>query len=178
MKKLALTPLLIIAAFNTQSHEFLTEILTQQNSSYTTNYVPVASYQLTKSEILEISQNGTQIDYYKTRDKSLLAVPRKTKLNNCSNQKVASTGSDMTNIIVEATCGQFDNFSHARAAAVTTCYNLDTLSAGVYPSVLVPLYLAPSTFVNYDTASPNHHQSYDLNDGLTFKCVYQTKEVN
>ncbi len=149
--------ILIMQLSSTSSaHEFLSEILTQQNGS--TNFVAVANYHLTQSEILAVNGVGTHIDYIKDRSNKLVAVPRDPKLS-CKN-----TGS--------RTCGQFDHFSQARSAAITTCYELGLQQGNVYSGQLVPLYIGPSSFVDSDTASADHHLNYNLIDGLSFNCGY------
>lgn len=138
------------------AHEFLSEILTQQSGS--SNFVAVANYHLTQGEILAVNGHGTQVDYIKNRSQKLVAVPRDPALS-CEN-------------IGSKTCGQFDHFSQARSAAVTTCYELGLQQPNAYPAELVPLYIGPSTFVDSDSASADHHLNYNLLDGLSFNCGY------
>lgn len=156
LPKTAALILLSQLASTASAHEFLSEILTQQNGS--SNYVSVANYHLTQSEILAINGHGTHIDYIKDRSAKLIAIPRDPKLS-CE-----KSGSK--------TCGQFDHFSQARTAAITTCYELGVQQANVHNGQLVPLYIGPSTFVDSDTASADHHLNYNLLDGLSFNCGY------
>jgi len=156
LHKVASLVILSNLAGTATAHEFLSEILTQQSSS--SNFVAVANYHLSQSEILAINGHGTHIDYIKDRSEKLIAIPRDPKLS-CEN-----SGSK--------TCGQFDHFSQARSAAVTTCYELGVQQSNVYPGELVPLYIGPTTFVDSDTASADHHLNYNLLDGLSFNCGY------
>ena len=147
-----------IAMTQSDAHEFLSEILTQQNPGSNVIFTPVASYHLTQEEIVGINQHGQHVDYYQDRSKGLKAVARQP--------------SDSCEASGSKTCGQFDHFTRARNAAITTCYQLENQSPDSYPSNLVPLYLAPSSFVDVSTASDNHHLNYNLIEGITFNCGY------
>ncbi len=153
-----LTSLLFITSFfnYVSAHEFLSEILTQQNANG--NFVIVATYHLTQNEINEVNGHSVQVDYIKNRSNELVAIPRDPA------QSCEKSGS--------RTCGQFDHFSQARSAAVSTCYELGIQQKTSYPSQLVPLYLGPSSFVDSDKASADHHLNYHLLHGLSFSCGY------
>jgi len=151
---LVLIPNLAVTA---SAHEFLSEIMTQQSGG-SSNFTAVANYHLSQNEILEINGQGNHVDYIKTRSQKLIAVPRDPALS-CEN-------------IGSKTCGQFDHFSQARNAAVTTCYQLGVQQPDLYPTGLIPLYIGPSSFVDADAASADHHLYYTLLDGLSFNCGY------
>ena len=170
MKKITLSLLLLSLSAGAQAHEFLTNIIIQQTNQQTTTenpmYISVRNYQLSKDQIISIGKTGKHIDYYKTRDKKLVAVVRDLS-ENCK-----SSGSGGTAVEISATCGQFDHFSQARSAAVTICYELGNQSPSLYPNGLVPIFIGPSTFVELNTAAANHHLDYNLSHGLNFNCGY------
>ncbi|MCW9017830.1 MAG: hypothetical protein OQJ89_12745, partial [Kangiellaceae bacterium] len=143
---------------SSHGHEFLSEILTNQTMSGTVTFVPVANYQLNKEQIVAKLQVHPHVDYYQQRTGQLVAVQRNP------DKDCESSGSK--------TCGQFDHFSMARSAAIITCHQLAQQEAELYPSGLIPLYLAPSTFVEAGSATDDHHINYNLDQGINFNCGY------
>ncbi|WP_196140853.1 hypothetical protein [Aliikangiella sp. G2MR2-5] len=143
-----------------QAHKFLSEILTEQNLGSNAYFVHIANYQLTEEEILNINNNNQRVDYYLDRTSKLVAVKQKEE-DTCENSGFK-------------TCGQFDHFSQARSAAIITCHQLYEQNPSLYPATLVPLYLSPTTFVELDTATNDHHINYNLVQGLSFDCGYIT----
>ena len=143
---------------SSHAHEFLSEILTNQTMSGTATFVPVANYQLNKDQIIAKLQAHPHIDYYQQRSGQLVAVQRNP------DKDCESSGSK--------TCGQFDHFSMARSAAIITCHQLTQQEADLYPSGLIPLYVAPSTFVEAGSAPTDHHINYNLDQGINFNCGY------
>lgn len=172
MKKITLPLLLLGLSAGAQAHEFLTEIITQQSSAENSMYVSVQNYQLSKDQIIAIGNDGKHIDYYKTRDKKLVAVVRDLS------ESCRSRSSESTSVGILTTCGQFDHFSQARSVAVKICYELGNLSPLLYPSGLIPIFIGPSSFVDLNTAAANHHQDYNLNHGLNFNCGYRSEDFN
>jgi hypothetical protein len=157
-------PVLIIALFaniplSAKSHEFLTEVLVQLQGN--SGFTAVASYNLTEAEILQLNDLGTQVDYYQTKGGQLVAAP----------QDISDVCDSNSNI---KTCGQFDHFSQSRSAAITTCYELAALNPTQYPGGLFPVFIGPQSFVTAGSASVDHHENYDLSEGIEFECSYKT----
>ena len=163
MNKLLSICIIWCVSFCAQSHEFLTEIINQQSVTGNTIYTPVTNIQLTQSEILGLQPQKNVVDYYPTRDNKLRAVLHDPD-DNCE-----SSGS--------RTCGQFDHFSLARGAAIFVCYQLGQQLSNLYPNGLVPRFISPSSFVDNDTASQDHHINYSLSEGLNFDCGYFIEDL-
>lgn len=158
MHGLIVAAAITVVSSSSQAHEFLSEILTNQTVSGTVTFVPVANYQLNKDQVVAKLQAHPHVDYYARRSGELVAVQRNPD-DNCE-----SSGSK--------TCGQFDHFSMARSAAIITCHQLGQQEADLYPAGLIPLYLAPTTFVEAGSATNDHHLNYNLDQGINFDCGY------
>lgn len=161
MKKLGLSILLFSLPLITNAHEFLAEILIQQDESKSEHLISAGNHQLSSSDIYNIYKREHQIN---------VTLQRKSEDNNQKSlfkfQQVPKCPYD------NATCGQFDPFSMARLAAITTCHEKANASPELYPNGLIPQFIGPSSFVSAGSASSNHHDNYTLNDGLNFNCVY------
>ena len=153
-----------VVTSSSHAHEFLSEVLTNQTMSGTVTFVPVANYQLNKDQIVAKLQTHPHVDYYQQRSGKLVAVQRNPD-DDCE-----SSGSK--------TCGQFDHFSMARSAAIITCHQLSQQQPDLYPSGLVPLYHAPSTFVEAGSATTDHHLNYNLDQGINFDCGYMSTTLD
>jgi len=158
MKKLLGIVVIYLISIAAHGHQFLTETFQQLNVTTNHIFVPVINLQLNSDQILSLDPQNKPIDYFTTRERKLKAVPRDPKLS-CENQ-----GS--------RTCGQFDHFSLARGAAVSACYQLGAAFPDLYPEGLIPRFIGPSSFVDGDSASADHHLGYLLAEGINFDCGY------
>ena len=161
----------IVFTVTASSHTFITEILVNNNpGQYSNQYNTVQTYSFTEDEIMQsYDENVHSVkDIIRLETlKEVIPTTQTIQIQTCENVRVrgSDSGSELK------TCGQFDHFNAARAAAIKTCYTLNTNNPGQYPSGLIPRFSGPATFVNFDTATVNHHDVYHVSHGLQFSCV-------
>ncbi len=179
MKKTIILGLLTVG-LTANAHKFITEILVETNpTQYNPNYNYVQSFNLSDNDILNMydekpSYLRRESQYFKDRIEletlKEVLTPEKTE-----ETIVCPPGEHRSkNTPAQKTCGQFDHFNAARTAAVKTCYQLNQLNQGMFPSGLIPLYYGPTTFVDAGKAADDHHINYNISQGLHFACVEVT----
>ncbi len=148
------------------AHDFLTEILAY-NSEYGYNPYHVAvSYDLSEKDLvggLNISRSKFEMDTLTRRS----STQNKRK----EYQKVGRTDCDFESGSLNKTCGVFDHFNAARAAAVDRCNAYALLHQADYPHGLIPQFTGPATFTDGVGPAANHHDDYRFVHGLSFNCV-------
>ena len=169
MKNLYLLLLSVCLTFVAHSHQFITEILVEESSGqYPTNnqYNTIQSYSLNEDEILEAYDEPiySVSDRIKLETlKQVIPTTETIEVTTCENTRTRKS--------VQKTCGQFDHFNAARAAAIKTCHSLNNNNPGLYPSGLIPRFSGPGTFVSLDKATVDHHSIYHVSHGVQFSCV-------
>lgn len=148
------------------AHKFMTEILSEANLSADATFISVATFHLTQEDMMLAEMAFQPLDLYVEVDQEQ-SLKNRVRVNAVERSVDASCESSGSR-----TCGQFDHFTRGRSSALTTCNQLYQENPEAYPALLIPFFIAPSTFVDVDKASDNHHDAYHLSQGLTFDCGY------
>jgi hypothetical protein len=162
MNKL-LTAALIGFTFNSQSHEFLTEILVYPvdtiSISTDISYHVIETFHLNESDL----KFGYKKDLVKQEIKRLVAK----RSRNVNPESVVCDDWDG----VFKTCGVFDHFNEARSMAIDLCAGVAVGYPELFPDGLIPQFIGPSSFIEGDSAAVDHHANYNFSQGLSFNCV-------
>lgn len=170
MKKTFIIFSLLLTTSALWAHDFLTEILVF-NDDYAVNPYHIAvSYDLSEDDLLKsINKKKSKFELNKLVKRSASNNPREYK-------NVGSTDCDFDSEGLNRTCGVFDDWSSARAAAIDLCDAYALAHVSEYPHGLVPQFLEPLTFTDGSSATTNHHVDYRFSHGLKFNCVEVLKK--
>jgi len=163
MSKTKLFFIACVLSYQTQAHEFLTEILvypvdTIKVSPHST-YKVIETFHLSEYEL----KHGLKKDLVKQEIKRIVAK----RQENVNPESVICDDWDG----VFKTCGAFDHFNEARSMAIDICAGIAVSYMDLYPDGLIPQFIGPNTFISGGTAANNHHSNYNFSDGLSFNCV-------
>lgn len=163
MKYLVTAVFSSLLALSASAHELPSTSLDSKQS-----VVIATSFSLNGSQITSNYNNYSQFfDYngwlnYKRSEKGLPPVKEDT----CGDQ-----------MVTVKTCGQVDHFYQAAMVGTNTCNAYALLHAASYPNGLTARFTAPSSFVDNMEAADGHHDYYDVSQGISFDCVYPTKDT-